>query len=341
MADDYKEYTSCSKPSDWMALAPYIVIATVPLLAGAVVAIAAAGWCALFYLLVVAAAESVVVCQWWLNIRLICLGGGGDRSAIGMLINVEPSQGKTGIFNELDTDYSINLLLYPNLPGVDQATAASTPPFGELIKDQSVGDGFEGETGTEPGTNRESAVLHAEFEGAGIRDFLIGALVSFGLALAALIACAAIPPPWGIIVAAILAILAFLAWLIGYLFGAGDYADPTETTGTPSEFHTNDPNTNVGADLLYVYGRWVFDSLHAGWNEIHPIKKCTKVDTWNGAWPADIEDKLKRLDAAFDDARSDPTIDRQGSPEHRWTIHPLIDGCGRYPEPHDEPQGPR
>lgn len=340
MADTYKQYTTCSQPSSWLSLAAYIVIATVPLLVGAVIAIAAAGWCALFYLLVVAAAESVVVCEWWLNVRLICLGGGGNRSAIGMLVNVEPSQGKSGIFNELDTDYSINLLLYPNLPGVTQATAEATAPFGELIKDQHVGDGFEGETGKEPETKRESAVLHAEFEGAGIRDFLIGALVSFGLAMAALIACAAIPPPWGIIVAAILAILAFLAWLIGYLLGAGDYADPTETEGTPNEFHTNDAS-DVGADLLYVHGSWVFDSLHEGWNEIHPIKKCAKVGAWDGAWPDDIEDKLKRFDDAFDDARSDVTIEKQSRPQYRWKIHPLIDGCGDYPEPTPpEPQGP-
>lgn len=40
-----------------------------------------------------------------------------------------------------------------------------------------------------------TAVLDAEFEGAGVHDFRIGALVALGLAIAAAIACAAIPPP--------------------------------------------------------------------------------------------------------------------------------------------------
>ena len=204
MADDYKQYTSCCLPQQWRSLATYLVSATATLLAVAIVTIAVAGWCALFYLGVAAAAEAVAACSWWLNIRLVCLGG--DRSAAGMLVAIEPAVGKSGYFNELDTDYSINLLLYPNLPGVSQAEAEISHPYGELIKNQQdiidhIGF-FEGYKATEEPRrkpDRTSAVLHAEFEGAGVYDFFIGASISLGLYIAAIIACAAIPPPWGVL----------------------------------------------------------------------------------------------------------------------------------------------
>ena len=252
MADDYKQYTSCCLPQQWRSLATYLVSATATLLAVAIVTIAVAGWCALFYLGVAAAAEAVAACSWWLNIRLVCLGG--DRSAAGMLVAIEPAVGKSGYFNELDTDYSINLLLYPNLPGVSQAEAEISHPYGELIKNQQdiidhIGF-FEGYKATEEPRrkpDRTSAVLHAEFEGAGVYDFFIGASISLGLYIAAIIACAAIPPPWGVLLAGLLALLALLAWFLSHEVGAGDYGGPGDVKGAPSELHTNDPATSIGS----------------------------------------------------------------------------------------------
>ena len=178
-------------------------------------------------------------------------------------------------------------------------------------------------------------MLHAEFEGAGVYDFSIGAGIAYGLAVAAFMACVAIPPPWGVIVGAILAFLAFLAWLFSYLFGANDYAGPGDVAGAPSEFHQNEggtgPNAGLGADVLYVYGTWVFDSLHTGWNELHPIKKCTVIGRWNGAWPADVPEVARRFDKGFDDARTPGTNMAQQDPHNRWKVHPYVDGCGDYP----------
>lgn len=327
MADNYNQYTTCTTSNGWMSLTAYIAWATGFLIAVAIPVIAVAGWCALFYIPVVVAAETVAACDWWLNVRLVCLGG--DRSAVGMVVRVDPARGKTDFFGELDTDYSINLLLYPDLPEVTQAVAEVTPPYGELIKEQpgiasDVGF-FRGEFAKEPDTDRTSWVLHAEFEGAGMRDFRIGALVALALAIAALIVCAAVPPPFGVVAAAILTFLAFLAWLIGYLVGDHDYADPSDTAGTPSEIKQNDKDSHVGADLLYVSGAWVFDSFHEGWNELHPIKKCTPIGTWNGAWPVDIPEVAKKLDDGFRDAKT-----AGADPHDRWEIHPYIDGCGDY-----------
>ncbi|MDQ6617888.1 MAG: hypothetical protein M3083_24870 [Actinomycetota bacterium] len=344
MADNYRQYTSCCAPTAWESLANYLIGATTTLLAVAVATILIAGWCALFYLGVAAAAEAVAACSWWLNKRLVCLGG--DRSAAGMLVEIEPAVGKSGYFGELDTDYSINLLLYPNLPGVSQADAEISTPYGELIKDQqSIIDNigfFQGEMATEPHTHRQSAVLHAEFEGGGVYDFFIGASIALGLYIAAIIACAAIPPPWGVLIAGLLALLALLAWFLSHGLGASDYGGPGDV-GAPSELHTNDPNTSVGADLLYVQGTWVFDSFHEGWNEIHPIKKCTPIGTWNGVWPSDIPALVKKLDDGFADALNPLTVGRQKEPTYTWAIHPLIDGCGTYPAadvpPTTDPRG--
>ena len=70
-------------------------------------------WCALFAI-EPPMAGSCPFCEWWLYDRLICLGG--DRSAIGMLVTIEPVTGKSGL-GEFDTDYSINLLPYDDQQG--------------------------------------------------------------------------------------------------------------------------------------------------------------------------------------------------------------------------------
>ena len=338
MSDDYKQYTSCSNASNWVSATTYLAMAGAALAVIWIPIIAVAAWCALFYLVVAAAAEAVAFCTWWLEVRLVCLGG--DKSAIGMLVSTEPPKDKSG-FGALDSDFSINLLPYPALPGVSQSALEITPPYGELVKEQAstkqhVGF-FRGESATDK-AGVTSAILHAEFEGAGIYDFRIACSVALGLAIAALVACVAIPPPWGIVVAAILAFLAFLAALIGGLLGAGDQGAPGDVKGSPTELHDNDKDTGLGADLLYVYGTWVFDSLHEGWNEIHPIKKCTKVGTWNGAWPADTEDVQKRLDAGFDTARDPAVVGRQDEERYKWKIHPFVDGCGEDPGVHTLPE---
>lgn len=332
MADDYKQYTSCCQPKNWLSLPAYLGFAAAGLAIIWIPLIALAGWCALFYLLVAAAAEGVAACTWWLEVRLVCLGG--DRSAIGMLVSSEPPADKSWP-GSVDSDFSINLLPYPALPGVTQGDLELTSPYGVLVTEQAstkqhVGF-FSGEKATEK-NGVESAILHAEFEGAGVRDVLIAVTVALALAIAALIACVAIPPPWGLIVAGILALLAFLAALFGTLIGSGDGGAPGDVKGAPTELHDNDPVTGLGADLLYVYGTWVFDSLHTGWNEIHPIKKCTFVGKWDGAWPTDLVDVQHRLDAGFADARDPATVGRQSEDKYTWKIHPLVDGCGETVE---------
>lgn len=350
----YRQYTQCVIPSSYVSMHQYISSTIAGLLVGAVagaIAIAAGmPWCLLVAAEIAAMVWIIAYCDWWLNGRLICLGG-GDEYAAGMLVRIEPATGKD-FPGSFDTDYSINLLPYPNLPGPldpadpdklnpDQNTVAATPPFGRLVKEQdstkALGLGFRGEFGTEKSTGAKVAVLHGEFEGAGIRDLQIGAFAGYGIAVAALFVCIAVPFPWGAIIAGVLALLAFLALLIGGLVGLGDTGSPTDVNPNLGNLHTNEDKDHLGASLLYIEGTWVFDTMHEGWNEIHPIKVATEWGRWDGAWPDDAGAQIDRLKAGFDDARSDETKDKQKKPRHKWKVHPDVDGCDEQDEPEEPP----
>ena len=330
----FNQKTACVAASNFNTMDQYIKATMYALLfagLGALIA-GAAGmpWCIPFALTIGAAVWLIAYCEWWLYGRLICLGG--DFTVIGMLVSTEPP-GNKSFPDSLDTDFSINLLLASNPPGVDQATAEVSVPFGFLMAEQAATKNipvpFKGESATDQGTKIKSAILHAEFEGNGVYDTLIGAQIGLGLAVASLIACLAIPPPWGVIVAGILAILAFLAMLLGLLIGLGDEGDPADVNPTLGELHTNDAaNGGIGADLLVVSGTWVYDSAHEGWNELHPIKLCEKVGTWGGDWPADIGDIITHWTTAVTDATSPQTGAEQDDPKHGWGVHPDVDGCG-------------
>lgn len=342
----FRQYTQCVQPKDHSSMDKYVASVLQGLLAGGVSAAIAIAlgmpWCALISIEIFLMAGIVAFCEWWLYDRLICLGG--DRAAIGMLVSIEPATGKSGL-GAFDTDYSINLLLYDNQPGVSQSIAENHPPFGELIKaQQSITDlslPTPGESATDKATEVKSAVLHAEFEGAGIRDLKIGAQVGLGLSIAALIACIALPFPAGAIAAAVLAFLAFLAALIGGLFGLGDTGSPGDVDPGLGDLHTNDKaNGSVGADLLYVQGTWVYDSYHEGWNEIHPIKVCARVGTWDGDWPAGFDDTVDRIIGGFDTASDPDTKHEQERPRHGWHVHPDVDGCDDDDDGEHEDHGP-
>ena len=336
----FNQETQCVSPSGFSTMNQY-VSATIAAIMGAGIGALIAGtaampWCIPFSLTIGGAVWLISYCEWWLFGRLICLGG--DKTVVGMLVSTEPP-GNKSFPDSLDTDFSINLLVASNPPGVDQATAETSMPFGFLMKEQdatkNIPVDFKGESATDQATGVKSAVLHAEFEGSGIADALIGAQIGLALAVASLIACLAIPPPWGPIIAGILALLAWLAMLLGMLFGLGDEGDPGDVDPSLGTLHTNDAaNGGLGADLLAVMGTWVYDSAHEGWNEIHPIKLCEKVGTWNGAWPADIGDIIKHWDAAIADATSPTTGAEQKNPQHQWSVHPDLDGCdGAAPPP--------
>jgi hypothetical protein len=333
---EYKQYTSCTPAARHGTMNQYVQATLQALLATGIGAllVAAAGmpWCLLLVAEMGALLWVLAFCHWWLDGRLICLDG--DRVAIGMLVSAEPPENKSG-FDALDSDYCLNLLLPPNPIGADQATVEASTPYGLLVKEHAstnaLGLPFTGEFATDQASGKRSAILHAEFEGTGIQDLLLGTQIAFGLATTAVIICLAVPGPIGAIIAAILAVLAFLTLLSGGLLGLGDTGSPGDANPSLGDLHTNDPATGIGADLLVVMGRWVYDAGHnnggEGWNELHAIKFCERVGRWDGDWPTSIEDLGTRWETAIGETTSALTVAAQQRPEHQWQIHPHIDGC--------------
>ena len=52
--------------------------------------------------------------------------------------------------------------------------------------------------------------------------------------------------------------------------------------GSPTVDDATDDDKNTGTiypgqDVLVVMGTWIYDSAHAGWNELHPVLHCQRV----------------------------------------------------------------
>jgi hypothetical protein len=341
----FEQYTSCRKAADHVDQNQYIQATIQAVLAAgigaALIAAAAEPWCLGIAAVIGADMWLLGYCHWWLEDRLVCLDG--DKSAVGMNVKSEPPSEKSG-FDALDTDFSINLLLPPTAPGETRANVEASVPFGVLVAEHAstrdAGLPFTSLREPDSGNKVESTVLHAEFEGGGVADTLLGAQIGLGLATVGLIICLGVPPPWGAIIGYILAFLALLAMLFGALFGLGDEGTP-EDAGLPS-VETNDAN-GKGADVLGVFGRWVYDAGHnnegKGWNEIHPIKKAVKLAEWDGDWPKNINDIIADWDEQVGQTGSPLTVASQDKPEHGWEVHPDIDGCDP-PEEESPPAEP-
>jgi hypothetical protein len=212
--------------------------------------------------------------------------------------------------------------------------------------------------------------LHCEFEGAGVSDLYKAAQAALAVAAVASVACAI--PFIGWAVCAILSLVAVVITLVGLGIGLSD-------VGKPNFFDGKFPGVHSTRDILFVRGVWVFDSAHTGWNELHPLVDCrivaqatyqkTDVVDWDdaikhhmvevGKWHWDGPKLVKRSgpptgadwiawkDAecgASKKASSPLTVDTQNRPEHKWKIHPVIDGCkpeaAPTPVPTPVPTGP-
>jgi hypothetical protein len=325
-------------------------------------------------------------CTWWLDVRLICLGG--DRSAIGAIYHLEPPEPTdnpiTALWNisDLDTDYSFNLLLWQFVPKhqfpasfvSNQWSAGAFPqlgadwpalpplvpavPFPEVSPEvnlivaqqsmASLGLGFAGENAEPgpdqailPGGSNQHFLLHCEIEGPGMHDLLVLLWVLFGIFVAAAFVYA-IP-----IVGPVLSWILVILGLLGFLGGVSaithdDASPPGGDWGGSFNSYDQAKNPKDPVDIAYVFGRWVYDSLHTGGNELHPVHymikmgQTTQGDLAAGNWPPDLGDTQLKYDAQFEVINSPSTIQIQGEPQNSWTVHPLLDGCEAsmpYPEP--------
>ncbi|MFY9663555.1 MAG: hypothetical protein WCB01_08405 [Candidatus Cybelea sp.] len=207
--------------------------------------------------------------------------------------------------------------------------------------------------------------IEVEFEGGGMYDLyqallialplaVAGAAVSVGIIAAALpaAAAAAAAGPWGWLLALLILIGAAIAQALasapaaatagaGFLAGQADVASPA----------ADDPNIGTiypGIDVLVVTGRWIYDSAHSGWNELHPVLHCQKVarvpqaDLAAGTpWAslpqfsaANVETTLNQNTVdrmgwcpLITEAGDPATTTSQQEPQNGWTIHPVVDGC--------------
>ncbi len=340
----YKQYTKCVSRSNYIGAwaAQAIVGAAVgalPLIFGASLVPG---------VLMIALTAIIAYCRWWLYDRLVCLGSGQDQCAIGFLLSVEPPENKSGL-DKFDTDYSINIVLPPFGIGAAYQEVVDKGKQGFLLKNPDFGldfKSYESQPGEckKPGASMfdcvNTTVLHCEFEGAGVYDLLIACLAALVVSYAAAVACTI--PFFGWLACLILSIIAAAIALVGVVIALNDTANPYDVVNTGA-LH---PYKSGKADILVVKGSWVYDSAHEGWNEIHPIKHCSKIGEWAGSWnnalgmdgqiteqfnDSNIEKTIREWCEAIGKASLPEIEDNLKIPENRWELHPLVDGCRPQP----------
>jgi hypothetical protein len=325
----FKQYTSCIDAGNFTTLSVYWQASLAAAATGgvlSVIPILAEPWCLPFLIPIMAALWIMVYCQWFLHGRLICLpdfsSQGEDQTVIGLLMDTDPP-GNKPFFDSIDTDYSLGLLPMPNLPGAGQQAVQQSLPYGFLTLNQPATSGLGLPFTGHRTADQVTEVLHCEFEGAGVWDLLLAARISFAIAVAALAVCLLIPGWIGIILAILLALLSLLGDYIGVRVGQNDVGLPTDENPAAGDIRP-------GVDILALTGSWVYDSGHnpgGGWNEIHPVKSCTIMGKWKGAWPVNVIELKNRWGVAFGDAASPATLQNQLLPQNQWQVHPVIDGC--------------
>jgi hypothetical protein len=354
----YKKYTNCCKPEDFERPPygesfAYGILASILTLLGS---IAASGGISLLTgvltTLLLLATVALNFVDWWLNRRLICLGG--IRCAVGMVLKIETPEKKTGI-DRFDTDYCFLLLLPPHRIGSQQSVYTDTKLCDKLITNTEIVKAlnldFKGHTAevTEliPNTNDPklpgTAALMCECEGRGM-DILkqyLTALVAM-LAVGSVASWFCWVPIIGWIACAValaIAVAAVVSILPSLLHAQDDVAGLSDMPELGGSLHQYAEDGN-NADFVVVYGDWVYDGMHDGWNEIHPVHHCQKLSglKWDGYWP-DVffrgrrgeeffkEDKVKEWCKSIKNASSPSTQANQQKPENQWEIHPDIDGC--------------
>jgi hypothetical protein len=324
----YQSYTYCTSPGNFVALWKAELV-TGTLFAG-LAALAGAFSGGPLAILVAVVGGYVMIChifEFLLGGKMICLGG--DQCAVGRVVGIETADSKSFPEN-IDNDYSINLLLYPHEPGVDQATVENDGKQGFLIKEQdatkNIGMGFVGYEGGLYANRKKSAVLHCEIEGARIYNMYQAVKAAYPL-LAVGITLLAIPGV-GWVAGAVVILIALLILLFTWLFSDDGSLDDTDSnTGElhiEGDYQFDEDGYAVEGpykgDTIFVLGRWVYDAGHDGWNELHPIKHLQKV---NDGSPVNAPKWCEMVG----ETTSPLTVSNQKKKENQWTYHPLIDGC--------------
>jgi len=203
-------------------------------------------------------------CDWYFNGRLVCIED--DRAAVAKVHLTEMN---------FDGDFTLNVLLSPTPPGSTLAEEQAGPQ-GVLMVNQHASLPFVPEGAGDPWNG--TPIMHIEIEGTRMKSVCaggsVGALVGAAVGAAVFAACAAalgwtlIGLLFCLIVALVVALVIGAAGAgIGYL--AGSEASPSDA-GETREISEN--------DCVAFRGRWIYDSGHDGWNEIHAVMRIMKLD---------------------------------------------------------------
>jgi hypothetical protein len=302
-----------------------------------------------------------ILLTWWLEGRLICLGG--VKCLIGVAMSHPRPVGE--LYKKFgDNDATMNVLLAPCPTFIrdDLVDAAPKEDYtesqqGELTKEHAdiLTIGREYVTDADH-VRKYIKKLHCEFEGTGIRDLRRYVGLILAILIAALAVLLLVPPPFNAAIALFLSLLASIFGVEGLYTTFFDPAHP----GDPEDIDPNLADLGMGS-LVVVKGRWIYDSLHTGWNEIHGVHACQIIcpkmevlrDTLPngepganrefGPWPSSLPnaagldlglDTPERVKAAVDywcaligTAQEAEDCGSREDPKNNWILHPLVDGC--------------
>jgi hypothetical protein len=174
--------------------------------------------------------------------------------------------------------------------------------------------------------------LEVEFEGAGVWDLYQALIAAAAVAGVGAVFC--LIPIIGWIVCLILSLVALAIAGIGAGVALSDDSAENQANSQVGVIHP-------GQDVLFVLGRWVYDSAHTGWNELHPVLFCQRIaqvpqpdlvagQPWQNfpdLGPQNLQATVSGFCGLANDALSPLTFAAQLQPQNQWTIHPLVDGC--------------
>jgi hypothetical protein len=295
-------------------------------------------------------------CDWWFHYRLVCIKD--DQCAVGTVGRTNISKG----VGDPDLDFTINLVLAPVLKDSLLNAAQQLPllspqdrPYFEFAYPDLPLNGIDEISTAEEGSgDAGTTALHCEIEGTGMKTVcaaattaaVAGAIGGAAAGAAAVAGCLAtgIFFVFCLIAAAAVAALASgaatgVGWAIGVAIG-GQEGSPADVAADPQS-----GTVEVG-DHVAIVGDWIYDNAHAGWNELHPVKKLLKlqcpnrmsvsgVDPEYPNSPASLavieKDCVTHLAAQRNDIcfmlsqPRDPNVQRsQNSPRNAWIANPAL-----------------
>ena len=285
------------------------------------------------------------VCAFLRGGKLICLEKA--TCVIGRVVELEPVGHHKSGFEQIDNDYSANLLVAPHPPTASRATIEGDGLQGTFVKESPItaGLGFDGYTTEKAGF--KISIMHCEFEGNRVCTFCDAAaavIALLGVAAALSWLCAV--PIIGWIACAIgwpIVLAVAGALLLDGWFGAHD-GNPADAAVNPGDGVLSAmDDSGKGGDHVIIRGDWVYDAGHGGWNEFHPVRSVQKIhDAPYWVVGSDTEavaafEPVYKEWCEFTSMADRPDIqEEQKEPRNRWHFHPELDGCD---EPEEEDPG--